>query len=90
MVPSSSMSETLEQRAPTPPGRHVAAERVRAGLTQEQAAKLLEMDRSRLSQIETGVIAPGDIRVDEVRRFQKVVGLDPLVWFVEESGRAGD
>lgn len=80
------MSETLTERAPTPPGRHVAAERVRAGLTQEQAAERLGIPRDRLSRIETGVVPPGEVKVDEVRRFEKVVGLDPMVWFGEKGG----
>lgn len=74
------MSETLVQRAPTPPGRHVKAERVRAGLKQDRAAELLKMDRGRLSRIETGAITP---TVDEIHRLKAVLGIDPLVWFGE-------
>jgi transcriptional regulator with XRE-family HTH domain len=80
------MSETLEQRPPTPPGRHVAAERVRAGLTQEEAADKLGMPRDRLSRIENGHIIPS---LGEAHRFKKILGVDLMVWF-GEGGDARD
>lgn len=82
VLPSSPMSETLAQRTPTPPGRLVRVERVRRGLRQEELAALVEMDRGRLSRIETGGVTPS---IPEAAKLSKALGLDPRIWFGEDG-----
>lgn len=72
-----------QERKPLTAGMAVKLARIRDGLTQEDLAKTLSMDRSRLSRIESGKLV--NIRIEEVGDLHRVLGVDPQLW-LEAAG----